>query len=75
MTSAEKICHQADFLQNKVINGQIRLNIMSDDDKFKNFRSYHFESEQSERNASRRKWSLILIVACSSVGIAYLLSS
>ena len=48
---------------------------MSDDEKFKNFRAYQFESEQSERKASRRKWSLILILAGSGVGLAYLLSS
>ena len=48
---------------------------MADDEKFKNFRAYQFESEQSERNAVWRKWALILIVAGSSVGLAYLLSS
>jgi len=46
---------------------------MSDDDKFRNFRAYQFESEQSEQKASRLKWSLILILAGSSVGLAYLL--
>ena len=48
---------------------------MADDEKFKNFRAYQFESEQSERKASRRKWSLILLLAGSSVGLAYLLSN
>ena len=48
---------------------------MSDDEKFKNFRAYQFESEQSERKAFTRKWALILILAGSSVGISYLLSS
>ena len=48
---------------------------MSNDEKFKNFRAYQFESEQSERKASTRKWALIVIVAGSSVGLAYLLSS
>ena len=48
---------------------------MSDDEKFKNFRAYQFESEQSKRHEFRRKWALILIVAGSSVGLAYLLSS
>ena len=48
---------------------------MSDDDKFRNFRAYQFESEQSERKASRRKWSLILLLAGSSVTLAYLLSN
>ena len=47
---------------------------MSDDDKFRNFRAYQFESEQSERKASRRKWALVLILACSSVTLAWLLS-
>ena len=48
---------------------------MSDDEKLKNFRAYHLEREQSERHASKRKWALILIVAGSSVGLAYLISS
>jgi hypothetical protein len=48
---------------------------MSNDEKFKNFRAYQFESEQSERKASTRKWALIFIVAGSIVGLAYLLSS
>ena len=48
---------------------------MSNDEKFRNFRAYQFESEQSERKASRRKWAVIMIVAGSSVGLAYLLSS
>jgi hypothetical protein len=48
---------------------------MSDDEKFSNFRAYQFESEQLERRASTRKWALILIVAGSSVALAWLLSS
>ena len=48
---------------------------MSNDEKFRNFRAYQFESEQSERKASTRKWALILIAAGSSVALAYLLSS
>jgi len=50
-------------------------NCMSDDEKLKNFRAYHFKNEQLERHASKRKWALILIVAGSSVGLAYLFSS
>jgi len=48
---------------------------MSNDEKFKNFRAYQFEREQSERKASTRKWALILIMAGSSVALTYLLSS
>ena len=48
---------------------------MSNDEKFKNFAKYQLDYEQSERNAVWRKWALILIVAGSSVGLAYLLSS
>ena len=48
---------------------------MSNDEKFKNFRAYQFEREQSERKASTRKWALILIMAGSSVALAWLLSS
>ena len=47
---------------------------MSDDEKFKNFKAYQFESEQSERKASRRKWVLILVLASSSIALAWLLS-
>ena len=54
--------------------GLLWLDRMSDDDKFKNSRAYQFESEQSERKASRRKWSLILLLAGSSVALAWLLS-
>ena len=54
--------------------GSLWLDLMSDDDKFRNFRAYQFESEQSEQKASRRKWALILILAGSSVGLAWLLS-
>jgi len=48
---------------------------MSNDEKFRNFRAYQFETEQSQRKASMRKWALILLLAGSSVGLAYLLSS
>ena len=48
---------------------------MSNDEKFKNFRAYQFEREQSERKASKRKWALILIMAGSSVALTYLLST
>ena len=75
MPGAEKSCHKADSVQTEVSVGLLRLNRMSDDDKVRNFRAYQFESEQSERNASRRKWSLILLLAGSSIGLAYLLSS
>jgi len=54
--------------------GSLSLDRMSDDDKFSNFRAYQFESEQSERKASRRKWALVLILACSSISLAWLLS-
>ena len=47
---------------------------MADDEKFKNFRAYQFESEQSERKASKRKWALILFLAGSSIALAWLLS-
>lgn len=48
---------------------------MSDDENFKNFAKYQLDYERSERNAEVRKWALIVIVAGSSVGLAYLLSS
>ena len=48
---------------------------MFDDEKFKNFAKYQLDYEQSKRNAALRKWALILILAGSSVGLAYLLSS
>ena len=48
---------------------------MSDDEKFKNFAKFQLDYELSERNAVVRKWALIVIVAGSSVGLAYLLSS
>ena len=48
---------------------------MSDEEKLKNFAKYQLDYEQSERNAVLRKWALVVIMACSSVGIAYLLSS
>ena len=48
---------------------------MSDDEKFMNFAKYQLDYEQSERNAVLRKWVLIIIVAGSSVGLAYLLSN
>ena len=47
---------------------------MADDEKFKNFRAYQFETEQSEREASTQKWALIFILAGSSVTLAWLLS-
>jgi hypothetical protein len=47
---------------------------MSNDEKFKNFRAYQFEIEQSERKASTRKWALIFILASSSIALAWLLS-
>ena len=47
---------------------------MADDEKFKNFRAYQFESEQSERKVSTRKWALILFLAGSSIALAWLLS-
>jgi hypothetical protein len=71
----EKSCHPANSVQTKVSMKLLRQNRMSDDEKFKNFRAYQFESEQSKRHEFRRKWALILIVAGSSVGLAYLLSS
>ena len=48
---------------------------MSDDEKFRNFAKYQLDYEQSERHAVLRKWALIMIVAGSSVGLAYLLSN
>ena len=55
--------------------GLLWLDRMSDDEKFKNFAKYQLDYEQSERNAALRKWALIVIVAGSSVGLAYLISS
>ena len=72
---AKKIYHKADSVQTMMSIGSLWLDRMSDDDKFRNFRAYQFESEQSERKASRRKWALVLILACSSVTLAYLLSN
>jgi hypothetical protein len=72
---AEKSCHPADSVQTEVSVGLPWPDRMSDDDKIRNFRAYQFESEQEERKASRRKWSLILLLAGSSVGLAYLLSN
>ena len=74
MPGAEKSCHPADSVQTEVSVGLPWPDHMSDDDKFRNFRAYQFESEQSEQKASRRKWALILILAGSSVGLAWLLS-
>ena len=48
---------------------------MSDDEKFKNFAKYQLDYEQSERNAALRKWALIVIVAGTSVALAWLFSS
>ena len=73
--SAEKSCHPAHSLQTEMATGLLWRNRMSDDEKFKNFRAYQFESEQSARKASTRKWALILILAGSSIGLAFLLSS
>ena len=73
-TSAEKSCHPEDSVQTMMSIGSLWLDRMSDDDKFRNFRAYQFESEQSEQKASKRKWALILILAGSSVGLAWLLS-
>ena len=73
--SAEKSCYPTVSVQTKVGTGLLWRNRMSDDEKFKNFRAYQFESEQSERKASTRKWALIFILAGSSVAVAYLLSS
>lgn len=75
MPGAEKSCHTEVSVQTMMSIGSLWLDRMSDDDKFRNFRAYQFESEQSERKASRRKWSLILLLAGSSVGLAYLLSN
>ena len=55
--------------------GSLWLDRMSDDDKFKNFAKYQLDYEKSERNAVLRKWALVVIVAGSSVSLAYLLSS
>jgi hypothetical protein len=72
--SAEKNCHAADSVQNGRSTELPWRNRMSNDEKFKKFRAYQFESEQSERKASKRKWVLILILACSSIATAWLLS-
>jgi len=48
---------------------------MSDDEKFKNFRAYQLASEDLERKINTRKWALVTILACSSVVLAWLLSS
>ena len=48
---------------------------MSDEEKLKNFARYQLDYEQSERNTVLRRWAVILILAGSSVGLAYLLSS
>ena len=47
---------------------------MSDDEKFRNFAKYQLDYEQSDRHAVWRKWALILILAGSSVALAWLLS-
>ena len=72
---AKKSCHKADSVQTVMSIGLLWQNRMSDDEKFKNFAKYQLDYEQSERNAVLRKWALIVIVAGSSVGLAYLLSS
>ena len=74
MPGAEKSCHTEVLVQTMMSIGSLWLERMPDDDKFRNFRAYQFESEQSARKASRRKWALILILAGSSVGLAWLLS-
>ena len=71
---AEKSCHTEDSVQTEACIKLLWWNRMSDDDKFKNFRAYQFESEQSEQKASTRKWALILILASSSIALAWLLS-
>ena len=48
---------------------------MSDDEKLKNFAKYQLDYEQSERNAVSLKWALVVIVAVSSIGLAYILSN
>lgn len=50
-------------------------NSMSDNDKFRNFAKYQLDYEQSERQAFRRRWALILIVAGSSIALAWFLYS
>ena len=72
---AEKSCHLTVSVQTIVSTALLWRDRMSNDEKFKNFRAYQFESEQSERKASTRKWGLIFILAVSGVGLAYLLSS
>jgi len=71
---AEKSCHPTVSVQTKVSTGLLWRDRMADDEKFKNFRAYQFESEQSERKASTRKWALILFLAGSSIALAWLLS-
>ena len=73
--SAEKSCHSANTVQTMVSIGSLWLDRMSDDNKFKNFAKYQLDYEKSERNAVLRKWALVVIVAGSSVSLAYLLSS
>ena len=74
MPGAEKSCYKADSVQTEVSVGLPWPDRMADDEKFKNFRAYQFESEQSERKASTRKWALILFLAGSSIALAWLLS-
>ena len=71
---AEKSCHPVDSVQTEMSTGLLWRDRMADDEKFKNFRAYQFESEQSERKASTRKWALILFLAGSSIALAWLLS-
>ena len=72
---AKKSCHKADSVQTVMSIGLLRRNRMSDDEKFKNFAKYRLDYEQSERNAVLRKWVLVVIVAGTSIGLTYLLSS
>jgi len=48
---------------------------MSDNDKLRNFAKYQLDYEQSERQAFRRRWALVLIVAGSSLALAWFLYS
>lgn len=75
MPGAKKSCHKADSVQNVMGIGLLWQHSMSNDEKFKNFAKYQLDYEQSERNAVLLKWALILLVAGSSVGLAYLFSN
>ena len=75
MPGAEKSCHKADSVHTELSIGLLWLDRMSDDEKYKNFAKYQLDYQQSERNAVLRKWAVILVLAGSSVGLAYILSS